>query len=174
MHTDSYKLWVEFYPKVFGYYFRRVNNRQDCEDLTSLVLTSFVQKMIDPDTSIQNPHGYLWRSAHNHLVNYIKSKSVGPTMVGIEGEIEDVIDEGYEMLRSIHYRDKIQNLMECAKNQLKEIELKIIEEVVICDKKAPAVAVEIGLTPENVRQRLSRGLKKLRIQCLDLWQNFNN
>jgi RNA polymerase sigma factor (sigma-70 family) len=174
MNTPAYKLWSEYYPKVYGYYYRRVNNRQDCEDLTSLVLTNFINKMTDPDKQIQSPNGYLWRSAHNHLINFIKSKSIHPTIVGIEGDVVDVIDQEVENHRSDNYNQKVSELLECVQNQLQGVELQIVEEVVMNDKKSVDVAKTINLSAQNTRQKLSRSLKKLRQKCLDLWQTINN
>ncbi len=174
MQSEAHKLWFTYYPKVYGYYFRRVNVKEDVEDLTSLVLTNFINKITDSSNSIQNPHGYLWRSAHNHLVNYIRAKSKRPAMVGIEGDVIDVIDQDIENHRSQHYKDKIKHIMRCVKNNLEGLDLKIVEEVVMMDKKSVDVAKVFGLTADTTRQKLSRGLKKLRAKCLDLWQTLNN
>jgi DNA-directed RNA polymerase specialized sigma24 family protein len=32
--SDVEKQWSEYYPKVYGYFFRRLNSREDVEDLT--------------------------------------------------------------------------------------------------------------------------------------------
>jgi DNA-directed RNA polymerase sigma subunit (sigma70/sigma32) len=37
------------------------------------------------------------------------------------------------------------------------------------DQKSVDVAKDLNLKPENVRQILSRSLKKLKAKCLDLW-----
>jgi RNA polymerase sigma factor (sigma-70 family) len=170
----AYQLWEEYYPKVYGYFYRRVEHRTDVEDLTSLVLTNYIQKMIDPGTNITNPHGYLWRSAHNHLVNFIKSKTIRPTIVGIEGEVEDVIDTDLEYQRSQNYQTKVSEIMQCVKKQLNSIELQIVQEVVMFDKKSVEVAKAINLSAQNTRQKLSRSLKKLKQKCIDLYQLINN
>jgi RNA polymerase sigma factor (sigma-70 family) len=166
---DAKQLWEEYYPSVYGYFFRRVNNRIDVEDLTSCVMTVFLDNMLDKDKQIQNPHGFLWKIAYNHLAQFIRTKSKQVMSIGLEDTDFEVSAE-IEDRRSFHYQAKIQDLMTCVQKNLKDIELVIIEQVVMLDRKATEVCVELGLSAENTRQKLSRSLKKLRKNCLDIWQ----
>ena len=78
--------WDVYYPKVYGYFFRRVNNKTDVEDLTSMVLHKFFEVLINPEKSatLNNKNGYLWKIAHNHLVDFIKNKQKRPIVISIE------------------------------------------------------------------------------------------
>ena len=163
------ELWKEYYPKVFGYFFRRVDNRQDVEDLTSLVLTAYLNALSERRDEIKNPHGYLWRIAHNYLVNFIKNKTKNPVFVAFTEDLE-VIDESIEIHRSERFNAKTQDLMQCVKDNLPELDFKIVELIVMFDRKSAEVAEELNLTAVNVRQKLSRSLKKLKQQCVNLWE----
>ncbi len=169
---DAKQIWEEYYPSVYGYYFRRVNNRDDVEDLTSIVITIFLDNMLDDTKTIANPHGFLWKVAYNHLALFIRQKSKNPMAIGLidtDFEVEPEIEDN----RSFHYQEKIKDLMHCVNKNLKDIELVIIEQVIMLDRKATEVCIELGLTAENTRQKLSRSLKKLRQSCLDIWKLHN-
>jgi DNA-directed RNA polymerase specialized sigma24 family protein len=70
--------WEIYYPKVYGYFFRRLNNRLDVEDLTSLVLSQFFQTLLDQEKAsrILNQNAYLWKIARNQLATFIDTKVI--------------------------------------------------------------------------------------------------
>jgi len=164
-------LWNEYYPKVFGYFFRRLNTRQDVEDLVSVVLEVFIDKVTDKDITIKNKNAFLWRIAHNKLVDFIRTKSKNPVVVGFE-ENWNLIDDKAEITFSTAYKGRIGKLMECIKHSLKSEDYQIVLESICNDKKSPEIAEMLNLTAANVRQKLSRNLKKLRKKCRDIWEGF--
>ena len=145
----------------------------DVEDLTSLVLTKFINKISDETKTLENPHGYLWRIARNALVDFIGQKDKFPDTVSINENIDGIPNEadGY---RSEHFKQKTEELMKCVKRNLKPKEAEIVELCVMYDQKAPEIASALNLKPDNIRQKLSRSLKKLRKTCIDIWQKHNN
>ncbi len=162
------KMWEEYYPKVFGYFYRRVNTREDVEDLTSIVMQKFLDVMSERGEEIKSPNGYLWKMANNQLNYFINTKSKLPISVSTSEEY-DSIDTSLDNYRSQNYKQKVESLMDCIKKVLKGVDFEIIKESLVEDKKSYEVAGELGLTADNVRQRLSRGLAKVRKKCGDLW-----
>jgi DNA-directed RNA polymerase specialized sigma24 family protein len=79
-----------------------------------------------------------------------------------------VTDEEY----SDHYQDKLERLKKCIKEQLKPIDQDIVEICVMCDFSGKRAAEELGLSYDNVRQRLSRSISKLRQKCRQAWLNL--
>jgi RNA polymerase sigma factor (sigma-70 family) len=158
--------WDEYYPKVYGYFFRRVTSKSDVEDLTSLTMEGFLKVSQKP---LENPHAYLWKIAHNQLARYINHKSKQPVIITLDENLNTGIDLSLENFRTEHFQTKIQNLMRCVEKNLNGIDLKIVQSVVMFDKKCPEVAQELNLNHDNVRQKLSRGLKKLKAKCIDIW-----
>jgi len=161
--------WNQYFPKVYGYFFRRVDTKADVEDLTSLVMESFINALNNPNQELSNPNGYLWRVAHNHLVDYIKHKSKLPKTFSLDENLDNTIDESLENHRSSHFQAKVADLMQCVELNLKGLEFKIVQQVVMFDQKSVDVAKDLNLKPENVRQIVSRSLKKLKANCLNLW-----
>ena len=54
--SSLFALWDELYPKVYAYFLRRVDNRLDVEDLTSITLTSFLEKYRRNPDKINNKY----------------------------------------------------------------------------------------------------------------------
>jgi len=166
-------LWADLYPKVYGYFLRRLDNRLDVEDLASITLTSFLQKYRQNPDKITNKHAFLWKIAHNQLCLFIKSKSKTFLSISLEDEIEDNIDTGIDLAieneRSKELQIRIQKLIKCMENHLKNPELIIVKRIIMDDEKSTNLGKELNLTPENIRQKLSRSLKKLKIKCKSVW-----
>jgi len=168
--NDLFNIWEEYYPKVYGYFLRRVENRMDVEDLTSITLTGFLQKIQQDEKSIENKHAFLWRIAHNQLCLFIKSKSKNPIAINIESEnLPDVEDSGAENQRSKSFQDRLDSLQKCIQKTISGEDYIIVCEIILADKKSPEVAQKLNLQPATVRQRFSRGLKKIREKCKAIW-----
>jgi RNA polymerase sigma factor (sigma-70 family) len=164
-------VWNEYFPKVFGYFYRRVNSREDVEDLTSVVMAAFIQKISQEE--LQNPRGYLWQIAHNQLNNFIRNKSKRPVTVDFTEE-DLQIEEKLENTYSDSYVFRTEELVKCAKKSLRPEEYNLIEKTVMGEEKAVDVAISQDMNPATVRKRVSRALKKLREKCRSLWESYHN
>ena len=164
--------WQIYYPKVYGYFFRRVNNRLDVEDLTSLVLTYFFEALSNPEkaSKIKSPNAYLWKIAYNQLMVFITNKSKEPVPVGLDDNLE-VIDDSQDNTRSTNYTERSKKLLDCINISLSGLDLIIVTKSLIEDWTSPKVATELNLTAVNVRKRLSRAVTKLRQKCRVVWEN---
>ena len=167
------QLWLEYHPKVYGYFFRRVNNRQDVEDLTSITLSVFVEKILNPNILIKSPQGFLWKIAHNQLLVFINLKSKNAIAVTTFEDFENYKPEeiSVETTQAQSLKFRKEKLLECVQNQLSETELYIVKKLIMDDIKAVDLARQTKQKPENIRQKLSRSLKKLRDKCKKIWEN---
>jgi RNA polymerase sigma factor (sigma-70 family) len=166
-----YQTWQEYYPKVFGYFFRRVQNKVDVEDLTSIVMTKYLDLISNEEKlkKVQNKHAYLWKVAHNQLAYFIKSHQKQVLEIGYSGDFFE-LDDNIEATYTPRYEEKIACLLKCIKDSLKSVDAQIVELSFIHEKTSKELATVFELSPENIRQRLSRSLKKLKVVCLDIWQ----
>ena len=64
-NDDLQEMWKVYFPRVYGYFFRRISNREDVDDLTSIVMTSFIQARMEKD--IETIESYLWAIARTQL-----------------------------------------------------------------------------------------------------------
>jgi RNA polymerase sigma factor (sigma-70 family) len=169
-HFNVDQEWDYYYPKIYGYFYRRLNNRIDVEDLTSVTLTQFFQVMLDEEKSrkIEDPLAYAWKIAHNQLVYFIKTKSTQKVTVGLVDELFS-IDDDFERLESENFRLRKEQLMGCVQKTLTGQDYQIVIMSVIEDRKSAEVGDALELSSDTVRQRLVRALKKLREHCRQIW-----
>lgn len=165
------KLWAIYYPKIYGYYIKRVQNREDVEDLTSITMQGLLSTLLDEEKSnrISNPEAYAWKIAHNQLVHFIDRKSKLPVTVGLNDDTSS-IDRLTDSKYTSNWNDKLLCIQSCALKTLKEQDFEIVKLSIIEDMQSKEISSLLGLTAETVRQRLSRSLKKLRKDCYDIWQ----
>ncbi len=170
---ETEEVWNEFFPKVFGYFYRRLNCREDVEDLTSVVMTKFITSL--SEHKIKNQRAYLWRIAHNQLVSFYRDKTKTPVQVSLfEDDSFDWLDLKVEETHSDAYKNRVKLLVQCAKKNLKSDEYILISEIVMDDKKSTDVAKAQNLKPATVRKRLSRTLDKLRQRCQSIWDSYQH
>jgi RNA polymerase sigma factor (sigma-70 family) len=164
--------WEIYYPKVYGYFLRRITNRMDVEDLTSVVLTEFFGVLTNQEKrqKITNQNAYLWKVAYNHLADFIKNNQKRPLPI-IYDENFQAEDQSLEKFVSKEYKDRVSNLVNCAKEQLKTDDFEILVMSIFEEKTSKEVAENLKMSSDNIRQRLSRGLKKLREKCRQIWFN---
>jgi RNA polymerase sigma factor (sigma-70 family) len=167
------ELWYEYYPKVYGYFFRRLESVEDVEDLTCVTLEQFLDTMSDSAKVIRSPHAYLWKIAYYQLVDFVRQKNKTPLPLALDDQFEGTDDE-LEKCLSHHVHEQRQRLWECVERHMDLSERVIVEQVIMLDRKAVEVAPELGLKPENVRQKIHRALKKLRLNCKQLWHSYGS
>jgi len=174
--TISITEWEYWYTRVYGYFYKRIDGKYQVEELTANTLnTVFLAE------NIVNFQAYTWKVAHNYLVKYINTKNLEPMAVSWDESLDLKnsslpswhIEETFETQTSNQYQAKLQQLMQCIANNIKNPSDQEILKLAICEEKN---STEIGnlfnLKADNVRQRLSRNIKKLRQNCIDLWKNL--
>ena len=171
--------WNEYYFKVYNYFYKRVNGKYEVEELTAQTMNSAFLAKINKDIDFFD--GYLWKVAHNYLVKYIRTKSLSPMIVALDENINSIeskpvfeVDQEAEDLNSIQYQQKLKQLIDCINFNIKNDQDKAIIKLSIYEDKTAAQIGEVyNLTKETVRQRLSRNIRKLRQNCLDVWNTLN-
>jgi RNA polymerase sigma factor (sigma-70 family) len=168
---NLYPEWDEYYPKVYGYFFRRLSQREDVEDLTSMVMTQFMRVLMNPEKAVklQNPLNYLWKIAHNHLADFIETRNKRPVLVGLDDDISGM-NQSLEKLHHAHVQERQRALKLCVENHLSSTDLEIVELSILEDKQSAEVGKVVKLTAGNVRIRLYRALGKLREKCREIWE----
>lgn len=161
--------WQYWYPRVYGYFFKRVNDKTEVEDLTANTLsTVFLAK------NVQNIQAYMWKVAHNYLVKFINTKTTTPMMVALDENIDmwkpSETDIETEDTISDRYEDKLSQLKTCVHNELTDpTDIRLIELSIYQEKNSTEIGEILQIKADTIRQKLSRLLKKLRTHCLELW-----
>ena len=154
-------LWNQYYPQVFAYFFKRVDNYHDCEELASTAMTIFLDKIVQDKLHLDNYYGYLWSICRTQLVNYIRAKKPKPALVSIESDQEIEI-QGLEQSISKQYEQLILSVFEQAKNLLTSEELYLLRLSYQEGKNSHQIASELSSNSVAIRKRISRVILKLK------------
>lgn len=90
----------DFYaPKIFRHVYFRVSSRELAEDITSQVFLKTWEYLANSGRKIENLKYFLYRIAHNQIIDYYRKKDKLPIL----------IDEGFEN-KAFHERDIIKEI----------------------------------------------------------------
>jgi RNA polymerase sigma factor (sigma-70 family) len=158
-------LWNEYYPRVYGYFFKRITSQTDVDDLTSVTLTGFIQNLTTKE--ITQPAGLLWKIARNQLYLYIKYKTKNPISIDNLDEFE-ALETTEDSEISQKYQDLLEEVMQKAEMFLTADDLTILKRSYFEEQTSTQIAKELDTTPGNIRIRLMRITQKLKLQANNL------
>jgi RNA polymerase sigma factor (sigma-70 family) len=154
-------LWSEYYPRVFGYFFKRVISYEDCEELASTSMSIFLTKIENGDLKLSAYYGYLWQIVRTQLVNYIRSKNSKPAIVTLldneEFEISDL-----EQQISSQYENLILSVFNQANHILSSEEFYLLQLSYQEGKNSTQISKDLNINASTVRKRISRIVTKLK------------
>ncbi len=156
--------WNQLYNMIYGYFYRRINIRADVDELACETVTDYCLT----EHEIENPKAFIFAIARNKLYKFIDQKNKRK-FISLDEQEENLTYAHIEDHYSDSYLAKIEDLKNCIKRQLKPQDQEIIELSIMCDFSSERVAKELNLQAPNVRQRLSRAIKKLRGKCRQIW-----
>jgi RNA polymerase sigma factor (sigma-70 family) len=169
--------WDYWYPLVYGYFFKRINSRTDVEDLTSITITALLTR-----DDVSNPKGFIWQTARNQVLKYIKEKSNTPNFVAFDDVNENFLAESFQSTPGYDthedsepevinpwYLEKKSRLIECIENNLKIEEQEVVKLSLIQEKNSTEIGQMLNLKPATVRQKLKRSIQKLHDKCKETW-----
>ena len=148
--------WDNYYPKVFGFFFKRVQSLSDVEDLTSLIMTQILQKLADQH-EIENLHSYLWKMCRYKLHDYINQKKNLPNLV----ELKEYDDDGLLTSPQSTYKIQADEILKFAKSYIKDDEYFILEMNLIQEFNSTEIGQKLNIKANTVRQKLKRIIHKL-------------
>ena len=158
MTNINFSTWDYWYDLVYAYFYRRINQKQDVDELTGDTFNTFFLNK-DP---VENETAFLWGIARKKFLKFLRNKYKDRVI-----DIDQIDEPGFSS--DINYKFKLESLKQCIENQLKQQDKQILELSILEDFKSHEVSKKLNLTADNVRQRLSRALKKLRQKCKKIW-----
>lgn len=166
--SEANKIWERWYPLVYGYFFRRINKRQDVEEMTANTISSLILK-----EGVTNPQAFTWQTARNQLKLYYTKKAKQPGIVNIEDlSLETESFKHSDKVYSENYLAFINRLKDCLSRNLSDLEKKIVNMAVVEEEKSNYIAETLNLKPATVRQKLRRSILKLKEKCVGIWSEY--
>lgn len=145
--TYIYKKYVK---EIHYYFFSRVKNKEDANDLTSEVFIAFIDSLegFRGDASVRT---YLYVIAKNKLYDHYKVS--GKTIYDSE-YIENIPETKSNNVSAVGDVDILQGL------NIKERE--VVESKYFMNEKHKDISKKLGISIENSRQTLKRALSKIK------------
>ena len=155
------ELYHEYAPKLFKYCYFRVHSKEDAEDLAGQVFMK-TWDYITHGNTIDNMRAFLYRSAHNVIVDFYKtSKKDREVSIHSFGEdtidIPDARDLACDTEIKLLAQDVIKKLEVLPDAYREIIVLRYINELSITE-----IAETTGMTENNVSVKLHRATEKLK------------
>lgn len=157
--NDLQETWKIYFPRVYGYFFRRVTNREDVDDLTSVVMTSFIQAKLEKN--IEKIESYLWAIARTQLHLFIRNRSKSPATIEMTEEVDQNDNfEDEQAIKTLEFR--LNNLYYLTKNYLTSEEQEIFSLTYRDGYNSTEIGQQLNIKPNTVRQKLSRIISKIK------------
>lgn len=157
-------LYENYLNEIYRYIYYRVADQIEAEDLTEMVFLKVWEKLprITKDSAIQNFRAWIYRIAHNLVVD--RHRATKPTLS--LDQINSLQDAGPTPEAIVHRREKAQQLAQL----ISELDPRL-QQVVTCrfisQWSHAQTAQVMGLSEGHVRVLQHRALKRMQKMILD-------
>ncbi len=161
------KLYDENNEALYRYAYRYLSDQDLAEECVSEVFTRYLQFFRDGRKLKGNKTAYLYRIAHNWVVDYYRKRKPEEN-IG-EDPIPDQMNNPEMQISKDQIHEKLRSaLLKLPEEQRRVIELHILE-----DWSHEEIAEQLGKTVEASRALQYRGLKRLRdtLDEIGTWKN---
>jgi RNA polymerase sigma-70 factor, ECF subfamily len=151
--TELYDFYL---PRIYGFIFRRVHDRDVAEDLTSMTFQRALENVRRPDFRNDSLGGWLYRVASNAVVDYVR-RDRHHVSIDVEGRDEPV-DHTVDALAAAIDRDVVrQALRQLPSNHRELLVLRFYDDLDVSE-----LCVVLDCSREVLAVRLHRALRALR------------
>lgn len=157
------EFYQQYYQSTYGYVRKKINNAHDAEDLTCNAFLYCYDHYSEYDPQKASLATWLYLIVNSRIKNYYRDTK---DMVDIETFENTFHTEGSEIDNAL-IMDEQRNILAKAINTLPERHQAIVVMKFFYNKNSNEIALELGMTPVNVRASLARALKKLEKYCVE-------
>jgi RNA polymerase sigma-70 factor (ECF subfamily) len=159
---DAFAAFYDRYERsVVGYFVRRTGDPEIAADLTAEVFAAALGASSRYRPQTPSAAGWLFAIAHNKLINSLRRGRVEANArrrLGIREPIEFAAEELEQVESAAGENGWVIELLE----RLPELQREAIRARIVDERPYPEIAGELQTSELVVRQRVSRGLAKLR------------
>lgn len=159
IHKNFDDFYKEYYSLVYYYILKKINRKEEAEDLTGDIFCACYKNFENYDTSKSSVKTWLFVIVNNKLKNYYRDRK---TVVSIDEQIDgkylyDNNDYAAQAIMLEDYRDILANAI----SALSEKYQLVVILRYFGEKSTEEIADITGMTAVNVRVTISRALKKI-------------
>jgi RNA polymerase sigma-70 factor (ECF subfamily) len=152
------ELYDFYLPRVYGFVFRRVQDRCLAEDLTSMTFERALENVRRSDFRNESFGGWLYRVASNVVVDHVRRDRRYVSMSDVEGR-EEPGDIALDAIAAALDRDQLRRALgQISANHREVLVLRFYD-----DLDVPEICAVLGCSRETLAVRLHRALRALRL-----------
>ena len=152
------ELYDYYLPRVYGFIYRRVQDRCVAEDLTSMTFQRALENVRRSDFRNESFGGWLYRVASNVVVDHVRRDRRYVSMSEFDGR-EEPGDMALDALAAALDRDQLRRALRDLPNNHREVLVLRFYD----DLDVPEICAVLGCTREAMAVRLHRALRALRL-----------
>jgi RNA polymerase sigma-70 factor (ECF subfamily) len=155
---DAFAELYDFYlPRVYGFVYRRVQDRCLAEDLTSMTFQRALENVRRADFRNESFGGWLYRVAANAVVDHVRRDRRFLSMGELDGR-EEPGDMALDAMAAALDRDQLRRALSQLSNNHREVLVLRFYD----DLDVPEMCAVLGCSREAFAVRLHRALRALR------------
>jgi RNA polymerase sigma-70 factor (ECF subfamily) len=162
------KIYEQYLDKIYRFIYFKVNYVEETQDLTAKVFLKFWNKVNEPkkgifNSNIKNYQAFLYKSAHNAVIDYYRTKS--KQNVPLSSLPDTLSDDQSE--NSFEKQTEDNFALEAVRLGLDKIKKEYAEILVLYylnDMSIPEIKMVLNKREGSIRVMLHRAIKALRRQ----------
>jgi len=158
------EVYNRYYLPVYRYFFKRLSNKELCEDLTSDVFYSCLKKYDTYDSSKASVATWIYSVAGNKLKNFYRDKKEHVSIDDSNSFID--LPDNTDMDGAV-FLTQMKEHLTAALETVSELEATIVKLSYFSGMNSDEIALSVGKSAGNVRVILSRTVKKLAVYFED-------
>jgi RNA polymerase sigma-70 factor (ECF subfamily) len=152
------ELYDFYFPRVYGFVYRRVQDRCVAEDLTSMTFQRALENVRRSDFRNDSFGGWLYRVASNVVVDHVRRDRRYVSMSEFDGS-EDPGDMALDAMAAALDRDQLRRALRQLPNGHREVLVLRFYD----DLDVPEMCAILGCSREALAVRIHRALRALRV-----------
>jgi RNA polymerase sigma-70 factor, ECF subfamily len=156
---DAFAELYDFYlPRIYGFVYRRVQDRCLAEDLTSMTFQRALENVRRANFRNESFGGWLYRVASNAVVDHIRRDGRFVSLGKIEGSDEPA-DLALDAMAAALDRDQLRRALSCLSSSYREVlVLRFYDDLDVSE-----ICAVLGCSREALAVRIHRALRALRM-----------
>jgi len=152
------ELYDFYLPRIYGFIYRRVQDRCAAEDLTSVTFQRALENVRRPDFRDDSFGGWLYRVASNAVIDYVRRDRRYVPLGDLEGRDEPA-DLALDALAAALDRDQLRTALRSLPARHREVlVLRFYDDLDVAE-----ICAILGCSREALAVRIHRALRALRM-----------
>lgn len=162
--SSTTELFERYAPAVFTFLKKRINSREDAEDMLLEIFTAVLENEQVHDWSDAEQRRWIWRVTRNKMVDAYR-KSARVAQIPLEDAFDDIFTDEAHAPEQTALRGEEYTQLRAAIGTLPPLQQQVLTLRFVHEMRSADIAKQVGKSDGAVRVLLSRALNALRRVC---------